>query len=254
MSAKEILSTLSNVAVIEDADHYERRLDVLCKPQQPYVLSFINQHGFNMAHTNEALRDALRKSDCLLRDGVGLEVAFQVLGLRSGVNCNGTDLIPKILSRMKGQTAAIFGTNDPWLTTACDEIKAMGVHVVSKLDGFKEDEEYVTAIRDSRPDLVILGMGMPRQEVISMKIAQNCEHACLIVNGGAIIDFIGNRFVRAPEWVRGARLEWLFRLLLEPKRLFRRYVTGGALFVFRVIKLACCARIPGMQMQIAAKS
>ena len=247
MSTKEILSTLSQIAIIEDADHYKRRLNVFCDPGRPYILSFINQHGFNIAHTNQSLRNAFLKSDCLLRDGVGLEIALQFLGLKSGVNCNGTDLIPRILHKMAGRTAAVYGTVDPWLGNACETIEAAGVRVASKLDGFQDDAAYLEAVQRCQPSLIILGMGMPRQEELSLKIAESCDHACLIVNGGAIIDFMGGRFVRAPKWVRSARLEWLFRLLLEPKRLFTRYITGGAVFLFRMAKLAYYVRAPNMK-------
>lgn len=244
MSTKEIFSTLSQIAIIDDADQYKRRLNLLCKPSRPYILSFINQHGFNIAHHNPSLRHAFLKSDCLLRDGVGLEIALHFLGLKSGVNCNGTDLIPRILKQMTGRTAAVYGTTEPWLGQACAKIEAAGVHVVSKLDGFQDEATYLSAVQQCKPSLIILGMGMPRQEELSLKIAETSDHACLIVNGGAIIDFLGDRFARAPKWVQSARLEWLFRLLLEPKRLFTRYITGGAVFLFRMAKLAVYVRAP----------
>ncbi|WP_267427683.1 WecB/TagA/CpsF family glycosyltransferase [Methylobacterium sp. GC_Met_2] len=232
-----MIELLDQVRVIEDLTAYNQLLETLNNLKQPFVLSFLNQHGFNLAWSNNDLRIALLKSDCILRDGVGLELALRALDRKSGLNCNGTDMIPRILQGMSGRTAAIFGTKDPWLSGACDYIQAEGIQVVSKLNGFENWSVYLSAIVSSRPEIIILGMGMPQQEELSVALAQNCDHACLIINGGAILDFMGSRFARAPKWIRRMRLEWLFRLINEPARLFGRYASGGVMFLARVSKL-----------------
>ena len=88
------------------------------------------------------------------------------------------------------------------------------------------------------PALIVLGMGMPRQEQVARELRATLDHPCLIVCGGAIIDFLGGKTSRAPRWMRGAGLEWLFRLALEPRRLFKRYVIGNPLFIARALALA----------------
>jgi exopolysaccharide biosynthesis WecB/TagA/CpsF family protein len=79
-------------------------------------------------------------------------------------------------------------------------------------------------------------MGMPKQEIVAARLAASGV-PCLIVCGGAILDFLGGKVSRAPQWVRGLGCEWVFRLLSEPKRLFSRYVVGNPLFILRT--LAC---------------
>ena len=253
MSAEHILPILSQLRIIDDPASYDRQLQIICYPQRPYVLSFLNQHGVNLIYTNNEFREALLGSDCVLRDGVGLEIALRLLGLNCGMNCNGTDLIPSILQKKGGCKVATFGTKDPWLEKSCEYIKSTGSSVVSKVEGFNQDQFYVLEMQRTKPDIIILGMGMPRQEELSIKLAQNCDHACLIINGGAILDFLGQRFSRAPRMIRTLRLEWMFRLFLEPRRLFKRYVAGGLTFIFRILCLVWHARINNMNFRISTK-
>jgi exopolysaccharide biosynthesis WecB/TagA/CpsF family protein len=87
-----------------------------------------------------------------------------------------------------------------------------------------------------KPDLIVLGMGMPKQEKIAALI-RDSRIPTLVVCGGAIIDFMGNKIKRAPLWVRKFGCEWVYRLVLEPKRLYKRYVLGNPAFIFRMLRM-----------------
>ncbi len=91
------------------------------------------------------------------------------------------------------------------------------------------------------PELIILAMGNPKQETVASMIASSVTTPMVIVNGGAIADVLAKRFERAPQWVRRAHCEWLFRLLQEPRRLWRRYLLGGISFAWRVMRLRIAA-------------
>jgi N-acetylglucosaminyldiphosphoundecaprenol N-acetyl-beta-D-mannosaminyltransferase len=80
----------------------------------------------------------------------------------------------------------------------------------------------------------VLGMGMPKQEAIAARLAASGV-PCLVVCGGAILDFLGGKVTRAPNWVRRLGCEWMFRLIGEPQRLFRRYVVGNPMFLLRTL-------------------
>jgi exopolysaccharide biosynthesis WecB/TagA/CpsF family protein len=80
-------------------------------------------------------------------------------------------------------------------------------------------------------------MGMPKQELLSVLIKENLDFPCLVINGGAIIDYYGNKVTRAPKWMRVNGLEWLYRFGLEPRRMFKRYMIGNILFLKRVREL-----------------
>lgn len=222
-------------------------LDSLASTGQPRVLAFVNAHAMNSAATSTTFFDAVMAADVLLRDGSGMAILLRLLGLKPGLNLNGTDLIPKILRRHAGRPIALFGTEDPYLARAQEKViseLAPGSTCVSA-HGFLETAHYVRLAAAHRPALIVLGMGMPRQEEVAGTLRAALGHPCLIVCGGAIIDFLGGKTSRAPAWLRALGLEWAFRLALEPRRLFRRYVIGNPLFLARALMLAAASARPG---------
>jgi N-acetylglucosaminyldiphosphoundecaprenol N-acetyl-beta-D-mannosaminyltransferase len=113
---------------------------------------------------------------------------------------------------------------------------------VIRANGFLDAQAYAQLAAEHRPALVVLGMGMPRQEAVAAQLRGVLDYPCLIVCGGAIIDFLGGKTPRAPLWMRKAGVEWVYRLALEPRRLFQRYVIGNPLFLTRALRLASVQR------------
>lgn len=234
---------VGRIALVRDREAEARLIGRLGAPPRPVVVSFVNAHALNLSWRDETFARDLAASDLVLRDGVGMGLALVLLGGDPGLNMNGTDLIPKLLQRFAGRRAVLFGTREPWLSQAAAEVRGLGVDVVLCRDGFRLEAEYVEAVAGVRPSLVLLGMGMPRQERVAMALRASFDHPALVVNGGAVLDFLGGRFPRAPGWLRDAGLEWLFRLALEPARLYGRYVAGAGPFLSRVVRL----RLGGLQ-------
>ena len=94
----------------------------------------------------------------------------------------------------------------------------------------------------SEAQLVILGMGVPRQEIWAARCRSELIHARLVVSGGAILDFLSGSVPRAPRWLRSLRLEWLFRLCLEPRRMWRRYILGSFVLLGHILRLSLSSR------------
>jgi exopolysaccharide biosynthesis WecB/TagA/CpsF family protein len=210
----------------------------------PAIVSFLNAHAFNLSCRNPAFYSALMASEIVLRDGIGTELIMQAAALKAGVNTNGTDLIPAVLQSRPGARVAVIGTREPWLSAACARIEEFGANVVLRIDGFKDVGAYVEEVACAAPDIILLGMGMPKQEFVAVELVKHLDrHPCLILNGGAILDFLADRFPRAPEGLRRFRMEWLFRLLLEPRRLWRRYIVGGVIFSTKIVQVAWVSRL-----------
>jgi exopolysaccharide biosynthesis WecB/TagA/CpsF family protein len=215
-------------------------LDWLAHPDRPRVLAFINAHAMNAVAEDARFYEALMAADLVLRDGIGMALLMSLLNQSPGLNLNGTDLIPRILSRYAGAPIALFGTRDPWLTNAAQAI----VHDLAPdapyvtAHGFLPTDDYLRLAQAQAPALIILGMGMPRQEIVALALREALDRPCLIVCGGAILDFLGGRMPRAPRVLRSLGLEWAWRLVLEPRRLFRRYVVGNPVFIGRALRLA----------------
>ena len=236
-SRAEVRSLLARLDIVADELAEAQLLRRLARPAHATVVSFVNQHALNLAWSAPAFAATLRSADVLLRDGVGLEVCLRVNGQRSGRNMNGTDFIPKLARAYAGRRVALFGTVEPWTAQAAAALRRMGCDVVSSMDGFHPPGDYAAEIARVAPELVILAMGMPKQEHMAEAIAVAAPGPLVIVNGGAIADFLAERFPRAPNLVRALRLEWLHRLASEPRRLAGRYLTGGAAFAWRTMLL-----------------
>ena len=218
----------------------QQLLETLAHPKDPTVLAFVNAHAMNSAAQSKKFFEALMAADIVLRDGSGMAILLRLLNQSPGLNLNGTDLIPKIMRQYAGRQIALFGTQDPYLRRARERVMkqlAPGSMVLTT-HGFRETEDYVHLAATHKPDLIVLGMGMPRQEEVACVLRHAVGYPCLIVCGGAIIDFMGGKTSRAPVWMRKTGIEWLFRLALEPKRLFHRYVIGNPLFLARAVSLA----------------
>lgn len=199
----------------------------------PRTLGFVNAHAVNMCHNNVIFYEDLCACDILLRDGAGMKILYRLLRKDAGLNLNGTDFIPELLALYRGQKIALMGTSEPYLSDAAAKIAASGTAIALTIDGFQPPEAYLALAQSKQPALIILAMGMPRQEAVARLLRENLTHACLIVCGGAILDFMGGKVTRAPALLRKMGLEWIYRLALEPKRLFGRYVVGNLVFLAR---------------------
>jgi N-acetylglucosaminyldiphosphoundecaprenol N-acetyl-beta-D-mannosaminyltransferase len=221
----------------------ELLLETLATPTQPRVLAFVNAHAMNSAAASPDFFDAVMSADLVLRDGIGMAILLRLLHQAPGLNLNGTDLIPKIMRRFAGKRIALYGTTEPYLSAARSAVlgRLAPGSQCGVMDGYRQTDAYVQLAVAQQPELIVLGMGMPRQEEVASVLRAELRHPCLIVCGGAIIDFLGGKTSRAPAWMRAVGLEWLFRLALEPKRLFKRYVIGNPVFLARALSLAATA-------------
>lgn len=191
------------------------------------VVSFVNAHAVCRSQNDGDFLNALLSSDILFRDGSGMAMLMRQLNLNPGLNMNGTDLIPKLLRKTPRNTRiALFGTKEPYIGQAAEKIRSMGFEDILMADGFRPDSEYLTLIQQNTPSLIVLGMGMPKQERIATLISkdESVRHKDIqIINGGAILDFMSGQVPRAPNWMRTLGIEWVFRLLREPKRMLPRF-------------------------------
>ena len=233
----EMLDKIERVHTFAEGRQLVERLS---HPQRPFMLAFANAHAMNSLAVSESFFEALRSADMVLRDGSGMATLFKLLDIPPGRNLNGTDLIPELLWQFNGRCIALFGTQEPYLQrgmkVAENEFSPHSRYIAE--NGFSGVDTYVALANTHRPELIVLGMGMPRQEEMAVALRSALTFPCLIVCGGAIIDFLGGKIPRAPQWIQSLGVEWLFRLTMEPRRLFQRYVVGNPVFLTRALRLA----------------
>lgn len=219
------------------------KLDRYFLSKKAHTIFFVNAHCFNIAQTNHEYRKALNKSDLSLNDGVGISIACRVAGLKPLENLNGTDLIPMIIKEaaMKGVGVYLLGGEEGIADNAArtfnnqiPELKISGT--ASGYFSEIQEQEVIKKINTSGAGLLILGMGVPRQELWATKNKDHLIKVKIIIAGGAILDFSAGKVKRAPLWLRKIRFEWLYRLYQEPKRMWKRYIIGNLLFFYYIIK------------------
>jgi len=204
-------------------------------------VSFLNAHNANIAYTEPTFAEAL-EDFLILPDGVGVDIAAKLLyGAPFPSNLNGTDFIPAFLqASSRPLTVGLLGATRVNAEAASAKLSALAKQhkFVVIHDGYfsaAQEPEIVERIARVRPDILLVAMGVPRQELwIERHI--DARHCTLPIAVGALLDFLSGTVPRAPLWLRRLRLEWLFRLWIEPGRLWRRYVVGNPMFLWRVLK------------------
>ncbi len=205
----------------------------------PRRVVLANAHTLNLAADDPSYRRVLADADLVLRDGVGVELAARLERVEAGHNFVGTDFVPELLERLAPQAVRVFlfGAQAGVAEQAGAVLGAAGDHVriVGTAPGFGAYARVAQQIRAARPDVLLVALGNPTQE---RWIAEHHDELGVPVSigVGALFDYLAGRVPRAPDWVLRLRAEWLFRLLVEPRRLWRRYVMGNPRFVWRVLR------------------
>jgi len=204
----------------------------------------VNVYAMNLAYENPWLRRFFNQSAITFADGAGVVFAAKLLGRRIPERITYADWMWELASIAadEGYTLFFLGA-EPFVAEQAaarlrrrfPKIKIVGVRhgYFDKNPESAENAELVAVINQLRPNILIAGMGMPVQERWLM---ENWErlNVNVFLTGGAVFDYISGKLSRAPRWMTENGLEWLGRLLIEPRRLWKRYILGNPLFLWRV--------------------
>lgn len=209
---------------------------------QKRTVAFINAHCVNITRKDKEYKDIINSFDLVLGDGTGLSLACAANGTPLKENLNGTDLMPKIFKDMAPSEITFFfiGGMPGVASEARNRLlkKCPGLKIVGCEHGYFDNTQgknIVSRINETRPDVVLVAMGVPRQEKWIFYNKDSMETKVLMAVGG-FFDFASGAIKRAPRWVRQMRMEWLYRLIQEPGRLWRRYIFGNAEFLYYIYK------------------
>lgn len=202
---------------------------------------FVNAHCVNVAARDPDYAQLLRNSPFLFADGAGMALAARFCGISLNHNLNGTDLFPQLCAAaaVACVPVAFLGARRG-VAAACAtrmEQKYPGLKVVWVADGYLSVEEEDRQIQDlnaSGAKMLFVAKGVPAQEHWIAAHA-GLLAAPVLLGVGALFDFYSGTMPRAPACMRKLRMEWLYRLLREPRRLFGRYVLGNPEFVARAL-------------------
>jgi N-acetylglucosaminyldiphosphoundecaprenol N-acetyl-beta-D-mannosaminyltransferase len=209
------------------------------------LITTLNAHSYNIAQKNLAFSEALKHSDVLLPDGISIVWAKHFLDGTALKKIAGADLFHYEMNRLNESKGSCFFLGSTAHTLQLIKAKAAlefpHVKVETYSPPFKstfndrDTTAMLDAIRQFNPDVLFIGMTAPKQELWAYEHfkAIQAKHICCI---GAVFDFYAGTTHRAPQWLITLGLEWLFRFVSEPKRLWKRYLIGNTQFIFLILK------------------
>jgi exopolysaccharide biosynthesis WecB/TagA/CpsF family protein len=217
----------------------DQTVDDLLADGRRLRVSFVNAHCINNMKHDPHYRAALLTADYVLPDGIGVELAARMNGQSLTANLNGTDFVPHLLRKAATQSLSVFlfggrpGVADDAAARLARDIP--GLRIAGTRDGYQgaaDTDAVIEAINASGADIVLVAMGVPMQDIWLARNASRLNTR-LTLGVGALFDFFADRVARAPQVVRKARMEWAWRLAMEPKRMARRYLIGNLVFMTR---------------------
>lgn len=217
-------------------------------PDGKLLINTINAHSFNTAKKDKLFAEALTNGDALIPDGVSIVKACKWIKAKSQPKerIAGWDLFEFEMNKLekKGGTVMFMGSSQKVLdlivkraTVDYPHLKVVTYSPPYKPEFSDEDNKgIIDAINVANPDLLWIGMTAPKQEKWTYSHWKELNIHCHVGTIGAVFDFFAGTVERAPMWWQEHGLEWLYRLLKEPKRMWRRYIIGNALFLWNMTK------------------
>lgn len=230
-------------------------------PEGKLLINTINAHSYNTARKDSLFAEALMNGDVLLPDGVSIVKACKWIKAKSlpKERIAGWDLFVFEMEKLERESEELrtkseeskivmfMGSSQKVLDLIVKRAAEVYPHlkVVTYSPPYKpefsdeDNKAIIDAIHAANPDLLWIGMTAPKQEKWTYSHWKELNIHCHVGSIGAVFDFFAGTMKRAPMWWQDHGLEWLYRLLKEPKRMWRRYIIGNALFLWNMVKEKC---------------
>ncbi len=228
--------TISNLSIQESLDRINQAIDY----NEPAQFAFVNPDCLNKACKDAEYADTLNALPSVFADGIGIRIACKILGKGLRDNVNGTDLFPLLCEQaIKNHHTLYFLGGAPGVTDVMVEklhLSHPALIIAGHQHGFFEPDQTGAVIDDinsSGADILLVAFGAPKQEAWLRNHHDELTPAVRMGVGG-LFDFYSDRISRAPRWLRDIGMEWAWRLLQEPGRMWQRYLVGNPLFLWRV--------------------
>jgi len=200
----------------------------------PKVIQFINGNKIAQVRQDNEMERIMWKADYVLADGQPLLPMGRLLGVKLPERIDGIGLMGKMLKLANERKYSVYllGAKQEVLDTCVAKIRSQypNLRIAGSRNGYfseKETPGVVAQIRETKPDMLFLGMGSPMKERFADRYA--AELGATVIQGvGGSFDVMADLVKRAPVWVQRIGMEWLFRVVQEPRRMFWRYTTTNA--------------------------
>ena len=232
---------------LKDLDILTSRAELAKLPEGKLLINTINAFSYDNARKDVLFSEALQKGDVLIPDGISIVKACRFLNAKSQPKerIAGWDLFVYEMEKLNrvGGRVMFLGSSDAVLNLIRQRVaeKYPKIEVDTYSPPYKpefsdeDNEAMISAINHSNPDLLWIGMTAPKQEKWAYTHLDRLDVHCHIGTIGAVFDFFAGTVKRAPERWQRVGMEWLYRLLSEPRRMWRRYFIGNAKFIYYIM-------------------
>lgn len=208
------------------------------------LINTINQYSFCIAEKDPAFKKSLQGSDVLLPDGMGIVAAVRLLNGQKIKKIAGADIHLHLLKELNKKSGTCFymGSSEKTLSKIKKRVArefpniTVGVYSPPYKPEFsaEENQQILNAVNSFAPEVLFVGMTAPKQEkwAFANKEELNTKVICTI---GAVFDFYAGTVERPSDFWIDLNLEWFIRLLKEPKRMWRRYIYYGPVFIYSIV-------------------
>lgn len=204
------------------------------------IITYIDAHCVNISFADPEYREILKQTDLVCAGGKGVVWASKLFTHLLPERVNSLDFFDRLVEGLIEKKVKIYllGGRQDVVKKTEEILKERGIGVIGSRSGFfdrNEETEIIQEINALRPDILIVGMGVPKQEkwIYGHLDELNTNLAWAV---GAAFDYLSGYRKRAPRWMINWGVEWLYRLCQEPKKLWKRYLFGNPLFIYRVLK------------------
>ena len=246
---------------LKSLEIFGSKAELASLPEGKLLINTINAHSYNTARKDSLFAEALTNGDVLLPDGVSIVMACKWIKAKSlpKERIAGWDLFVFEMEKLERESEKLrtkseeskivmfMGSSQKVLDLIVKRAAEVYPHlkVVTYSPPYKpeftdeDNKAIIDAIHAANPDLLWIGMTAPKQEKWTYSHWKELNIHCHVGSIGAVFDFFAGTMKRAPMWWQEHGLEWLYRLLKEPKRMWRRYIIGNTLFLWNMVKEKC---------------
>ncbi len=215
---------------------------VIARQQHCHII-VVNAAKIVKARIDKELQNIIQEADLIGADGVPVVWASKILGQPLPGRVNGTDLMDRLfeVSAEKGYRVYLLGARQSIITNTVKNLKQHypDLHIVGYRNGYfdspQDEEQAVAEINAAQPDILLLGMGTPMKEKWVRRHKANLRVPIIHGVGGSF-DIVGGLTKRAPKWMQKSGMEWFYRFLQEPRRMWRRYLVTNSVFIWLVFR------------------
>lgn len=218
------------------------------KLNKPLLLTYFNQHCFNIYHKDQEYRKKIDTKFLAYQADTGMYLAMKYLFGQKVKRIDATVMNSNILNELiRKKIPLVFIGGDFGSESLKTEAELRNINLLAYQNGYFKADETTTIIKSLAPKnalVYFIGMGVPKQELFAEQLCNSLQNKIIICVGN-FLEFYFGTTKRAPVFIQKIGLEWMFRLLTEPKRLWRRYLIGIPEFIFRVIKMKFGSKVTG---------